>query len=180
MRTARRLLLMIVVVAALLAPLATPVVSAAAAKTAVSTTLNSNEHRLLDLINGVRAHYGLPALHLQSPLISAARAHSREMLRDDYFSHRSITGLSPATRVVRSGYSLSGYRSWVVGENIGLGLGVLGTPQAIFAAWMHSPAHRANILNRRFRDVGLGEVSGTFDGYRGVLMYTVDFGERVK
>jgi uncharacterized protein YkwD len=180
MRIARRLLLVIVVVVTLLVPLATPAVSSAATKTAVLTTLNSNEHRLLDLINSARAHYGLPALHVQSPLISAARAHSREMLKDDYFSHRSITGLSPATRVVRSGYSLSGYRSWVVGENIGLGLGALGTPQAIFAAWMHSPAHRANILSRRFRDVGLGEVSGTFDGYRGVLMYTVDFGERVK
>lgn len=180
MRLARRLLLMIVVVAALLVPLVTPVVSSAATKSGVSTALNGNEHRLLDLINGARAHYGLPALRLQPPLILAARAHSREMLKDNYFSHRSITGLSPATRLVRSGYSLSGYRSWVVGENIGLGLGVLGTPQAIFAAWMHSPAHRANILSRRFRDVGLGEVSGTFDGCRGVLMYTVDFGERVK
>jgi uncharacterized protein YkwD len=43
--------------------------------------------------------------------------------------------------------------SWsVAGENVGAGAGL----RALFDAFMHSDAHRANILEPRFRRVGIG------------------------
>ena len=51
-------------------------------------------------------------------------------------------------------------RSWSVGENLAWGTGVLATPRATVRAWMHSPDHRANLLDRRFADVGIGVAAG--------------------
>jgi uncharacterized protein YkwD len=64
---------------------------------------------------------------------------------------------------------------WTVGENIGWGTAQLSTPQAMVRAWMHSPGHRANILNPSFRDLGVGIVLGDPQGGDGVT-YTTDFG----
>ena len=43
---------------------------------------------------------------------------------------------------------------------------------------MNSSGHRTNILDGRFREVGIGTATGTFEGKRGYTMYTVDFGTR--
>ena len=43
---------------------------------------------------------------------------------------------------------------------------------------MDSSAHRANILDRRFREVGIGTATGKYKGHKGYTMYTVDFGTR--
>ena len=45
---------------------------------------------------------------------------------------------------------------------------------------MNSSAHRQVILTARWRDVGIGCSRGTFKGLSGVVMYTVDFGRRVR
>ena len=55
-----------------------------------------------------------------------------------------------------------------------------GTPQVVFKAWMHSSSHRQVILARRWRDVGIGCDRGSFKGMSGVVMYTIDFGRRVR
>jgi uncharacterized protein YkwD len=43
---------------------------------------------------------------------------------------------------------------------------------------MNSSGHRANILDRRFREIGIGTATGKYKGRRGYTMYTVDFGRR--
>jgi uncharacterized protein YkwD len=47
---------------------------------------------------------------------------------------------------------------------------------------MNSRGHKANILDRDLREIGIGVATGTYRGtYRGadgVSMYTVDFGAR--
>ena len=43
---------------------------------------------------------------------------------------------------------------------------------------MDSSAHRANILDRRFREVGIGPATGKYKGQTGYTTYTVDFGTR--
>ena len=110
----------------------------------------------------------------------AARVHSADMARHAYFSHNSLSGASFLDRIRRTGY-LRKARRWTAGENIAWGTGHLATPRAIVRAWMNSPGHRANILNRRFRQIGVGI---TFKapvraatGSRGGT-YTTDFGAR--
>jgi uncharacterized protein YkwD len=93
-----------------------------------------------------------------------------------YFSHNSLNGSSFVDRIRRTGY-LRGARSWNVGENIAWGSGRLSTPRAIARAWMNSPGHRANILSRSFRSIGIGIASGTPSGGGGAT-YTTDFGRR--
>jgi uncharacterized protein YkwD len=108
------------------------------------------------LVNAQRARHGLPALRPSAPLRSAATAFGREMVARGFFDHVSPGGATPADRVHRAGY---GGRT--VGEAIGWGTGSLGTPAAIVDAWMNSPPHRAIVLSRRVRDIGVGVAAGT-------------------
>lgn len=128
----------------------------------------------LCLLNRVRARHGQPPLRLNRKLSRAARRHSRDMVRHRYFAHDSRNGRSPFDRMRATRY-VPRNASWWLGENIGWGSGSLSQPAAMVRAWMHSPPHRANILNRRFRDIGIGIVIGAPVGGRGAT-YTTDFG----
>ena len=150
------------------------------ADTIGGVVLGDNATTMLKLINKARAARGLVQVRPLDVLCSAARAHSRGMLSADYFSHYSRSGESLASRLVRYGYSREGYSSWCVGEVIGWGKGIYGTPEAVFRAWMASSSHRTVILDRRWRDIGLGVALGTYRGLTNVYMYTVDFGRRIR
>jgi len=133
---------------------------------------------MLRLIDHARAQRGLPPLHVPAALSRAALAHSRDMRRRHYFSHSSPGGASCAARARRAGYATSGCRPWAVSEVIGWGRSSHGTPHAIFSSWMRSAYQRSIILGRRWRDVGVGCVSGMFAGACGSWMYAVDVGRR--
>jgi uncharacterized protein YkwD len=127
----------------------------------------------LCLLNAQRHAHGLRPLHLSKKLSRAARRHSQSMSFHHYFAHGDFVGR------IRATHYLAGYRSWIVGENIAWGSQQFGTPAAIVDAWMHSPPHRANILNGSFRQIGIGvsrgaPVAGISDG----VTYTTDFGKR--
>jgi uncharacterized protein YkwD len=167
-------------VAAILATVAALSVSAlepkkAEAASAVRTCgggkikLNAKEERTLRLHNRTRKSHGLRRLCVHPKLTKAARAHSADMIRKDYFGHGN-TG----RRLKRYGYN------WrIYGENIAGGSGRYGRPSNVFKRWMNSRGHRANILERRFREIGIGTATGTYKGTRGYTMYTVDFGRRL-
>jgi len=110
----------------------------------------------------------------------AALAHARDMVARDYFAHSSLAGAGVAARARGAGYSVSGYERWYVGEVIAWGKGTRSTPASVFKAWMNSSTHRRVILSARWRDVGIGCSRGTFKGLSGVVMYTVDFGRRIR
>jgi len=130
------------------------------------------------LINRARAHRGLRPLRINRRLALAARRHSRDMVRRRYFSHSSLSGVSPLGRIRRTGY-LHGARRYLVGENIAWASGSQATPKSIAQAWMRSPGHRANVLRRRFRDVGVGIAEGAPEwGVLAAVTYTCDFGRR--
>ena len=143
-------------------------------------TLNTDERTLLALINRARTRRGLKALVLRASLYRAAKAHSREMIRLDYFSHLSKAGRGPQSRARRAGYGAGGYSSWSLAEVIAWGRGSAGSPAKVFGSWMRSPAHRAILLGKRWRDIGVGRAKGTFRGLSGVRMYTVDVGRRLR
>jgi uncharacterized protein YkwD len=125
------------------------------------------------LLNDVRADHGLRRLHGNARLQRAAARHSRDMVRRRYFGHNSPTGGTLVTRVRAASY-LDPRAYWTVGENIGWGTARLSTPRAMVRAWMHSPGHRANILNGSFRDLGVGIALGDPEGGHGIT-YTADF-----
>lgn len=148
------------------------------APTASAITLTKPEKQLLTLINKKRASRDLPPLRVNAKLERAARSHSAEMIAKDYFHHDSANGESFSKRLIRFGYKQAGCTSWRAGENIAWGVGLLGTPQAIFKAWMKSTTHRQIMLSKRFRDVGIGRAKGEFRGVDGAFVFTLDVGKR--
>lgn len=140
--------------------------------------LNANEKRVLTLHNKARKKRGLKALCVHPALTKAARAHSREMLDKDYISHRSFNGETVKERLERFGYTSDGYSYYAIGENMAWGCGSNGEPDRIFKWWMHSSDHRPNILKKKFRDVGIGVLTGSYKKCEKTTMYTVDFGTR--
>lgn len=106
------------------------------------------EGELTHLVNQHRASIGLAPLADAPELRGAARAHSSHMITHRFFAHASPEGLSPGDRLTLNGIEWSG-----VGENIAAGY---ATPQAVFDAWMASPAHRENIESDRWTRTGAG------------------------
>jgi uncharacterized protein YkwD len=136
----------------------------------------------LCLVNRERQRHGEAALHWNERLVASAQAHTESMAFGGYFAHVGPRGETPLTRMRRTGYiSSSGRVGYEVGENIAWGSLWLGTPRAIVAAWMASPGHRANILDRRFRETGIGVSPhvGSLAGGQSGGIYTQDFGVRI-
>jgi len=133
----------------------------------------------LCLLNKQRGAHHMGRLRLSKGLGVAARGHSAEMARVHYFSHSSLSGASFLDRIRRAGYLRRAHR-WSVGENIAWGTGRLSTPRSIVSAWMHSPGHRANILQRNFRQIGIGISAGApvRAASGSGATYTTDFGMR--
>jgi uncharacterized protein YkwD len=141
-------------------------------------TLHQMRTSELCLINRVRVHHGLHPLAFNGELRDSATGHSDSMVTHHYFAHEGPGG-SMDSRITRTGY-LHHAGAFTVGENIGGGHGRRhGSPMAVFEEWMHSPPHRANILDPGFRDAGVGVARGYPMGdAAGSATYTVDFGAR--
>jgi uncharacterized protein YkwD len=153
----------------------TPCGNAAAAPARLS--LHQMRSSELCLINRARAHHGLVPLQYNPDLRDSATGHSDSMVVHRYFAHEGPGG-SVDSRISRAGY-LAQAGSFVIGENIAAGSGHAGSPWRIFVDWMHSPPHRANILDPSFRDAGVGVARGfPLDGPGTAATYTVDFGAR--
>ena len=134
---------------------------------------------MLCLVNRVREHSGRPPLRLNRALGHSAAGHSNDMVRHHHFSHSGSHGSTLLGRIGSTGY-LAGAGFYFVGENIGGGPGRrFGSAIQVFRAWMHSPPHRANILDRRFRDAGVGVSRGfPYGGGSRAATYTLDLGVR--
>jgi uncharacterized protein YkwD len=132
-------------------------------------------HVTLCLLNNQRRAHGLRALRMDRKLTRAAAGHSTDMVAKHYFDHTSRSGKDFSARIRHAGW-MRGRRAWTVGENIGWGAGELATPRAMVSAWMHSAGHRANILARQFRLIGVGVAIGAPTGDAGGATYSTDFG----
>jgi uncharacterized protein YkwD len=148
----------------------------AASKAAVTAT--ATEKKVISLVNKERAKRGLAPVRFQPTLTRAAREHSRQMARRGVLTHMSANGDTVGQRLVRCGYTRTGYRSWSVGECVGRArAGTLSaTPAGMVSLWMGSKAHRQVILTARFRQIGVG-VAKSADGMR---YFTLDMGRRTR
>jgi uncharacterized protein YkwD len=112
-----------------------------AALTAGSATANSVEDVFTTKMNAARAAKGIPKLAVRSHLVSVARQWAATMASQNKLYHNpQLT---------------SDVNNWrYVGENVGYGPDAL----TVHVAFMNSPAHRANILDRDYTEVGVGAV----------------------
>ena len=132
---------------------------------AQASGLSPPETALLRELNQARTAYGLAPFRVGWRLQLAARAHSADMLRRDYFDHGEL-----ALRLRRFG--AEGPR---FGENLAWGTGTAAAAAVVVQMWLNSPSHRENLLRPGFRRVGLAAPRGEFLGYRDARVVTVDF-----
>jgi uncharacterized protein YkwD len=127
-----------------------------------------NQHRAAGATCGETAHPPVPPLYMHAQLVEAARAHSRDMAAQDYFSHTSADGRTFSQRIRAAGYSAS-----PLGENIAAGY---TSPPSVVAGWMNSPGHCRNIMSADFRAIGVGYAFAARSSYR--HYWTQNFGGR--
>jgi uncharacterized membrane protein required for colicin V production len=120
------------------------------------------EKQMLQLVNEERAKAGAGPLLADTALRAVGRAHSRDMFERGYFSHYTPEGKDPFVRM-RAAH----IRFLTAGENLALAQ----TLSIAHSGLMHSPGHRANILNPAFHRVGIGIIEGGVYG----LMISQEF-----
>jgi uncharacterized protein YkwD len=140
-RTTRRTPRLAIVLTVALATIGPMAASPAAAA-------NDSERQLRSMVNDTRDQHDRRRLEMRRFLVRAARRHSQEMAATGTLEH------SDDLESVGDG------RDWsIIGENIGYGPSM----DILHDAFMDSPPHRQNELNRAFRYVGVG-MSRSGDG----------------
>lgn len=104
-----------------------------------------------------RQKAGLADLQVNAKLNASAELKAKDMLAKQYFEH-----VSPSGRDIADLAGEAGYAYLLIGEN--LALGNFENDADLVAAWMASPGHRENILNSRYKEIGVAVLKGTFEG----------------
>ena len=143
-----------------------------------ATTLGKASNAVLCLVNDTRAARGLAPVRLSRLLDRAAEAHSRDMVARQFFSHVTPGGMDARQRIVRAGY-VPRQGAGPLGETIAWGTEDYGTPAELVRTFMSSTGHRRVLLDRRYRDVGVGFVLGApVAGVGSGATLTLTFGRR--
>lgn len=139
---------------------------------AAEARVSRAERSAVKRINGMRAEVGLKRLRIDRRLARAADAHSRDMLRAEFFAHASSDGTSTSDRVRRY------RRSSLIGETLAL-MPVLGNTSAaaIVNMWRNSAGHYATLTTRGFRRIGIAKRRGKLFGQK-VTVWTADLASR--
>jgi uncharacterized protein YkwD len=114
-------------------------------------------------INQVRQAYGLPGLRPSYSLYVSAKLYSRRMMRSDYFGH--LARIPVAAGWSAAGETLEWHQGWRL------------RPRRAVSLWMHSQSHRAVLLSRRFRSIGVGQTRGYYGSVR-ATMWVAHLGRR--
>ncbi len=112
-----------------------------------SASLSMQEQVAGNMLNLDRARYDLPSLALDPELCRIARIKSEDMRDHHYFAHTS-----PTYGDVRAMLTAFGYDYNAAGENIAHH----ATAEKCQAAFLSSPGHRRNIMNKSYKKFGVG------------------------
>lgn len=111
---------------------------------------------LVDLANSGRAERALPPLRVSETLVRAAQLKADDMAAKGYFAHISPDGTTPWHWFAEAGYQFT-----YAGENLAINF---DDSAAVYAAWMDSPGHRANILGPQYTEIGIATAEGMYQG----------------
>lgn len=117
-----------------------------------------------------RRRHGRSRLTGFQALRRVGSSQARDMVARSYFSHTGPTGRTFWIRVSASGFARG---RWTAGENLGLSPGTQ-TPRELVGQWLASGPHRRNLLDTRFRLVGVGIARAP----SGWILSAVEFGAR--
>lgn len=124
---------------------------------------SKSETDMLVLVNQERKNAGVKELVWEPTLVPVARTHGTDMWKRQYFGHVSPEGEDVGDRLQKSGISYS-----LAGENLALA----PTLNTAHTGLMNSEGHRENILEPRFRKIGIGVVDNGYYGKMFVQVFT--------
>ncbi|MBC7655413.1 MAG: CvpA family protein [Oligoflexus sp.] len=131
--------------------------------TVKNAKVNENfENHLYVLVNQERKKAGVPLLERDTALRNVAREHSDDMFKKGYFSHINLENETPFDRIKSHDIIYL-----TAGENLALAQ----TVEIAHTGLMNSPGHKKNILNPKFRKIGIGILDGGING----VMVTQNF-----
>jgi hypothetical protein len=111
---------------------------------------------LIDLTNKNRVDAGLTTLKHSSLLDDSSLLKARDMVENNYFAHESPTGVTPWHWFEKAGYSFV-----YAGENLAVNY---FDSESVDKAWLNSPTHKANIVNPKFKEIGISARDGMYKG----------------
>src|SRR5262245_13165429 len=109
------------------------------------------ERDCLGEVNHQRVARGLSPMEADPDLLPVARAYSRQMAEEGFFSH-----VDPEGRDVRQRLRRARITWQMVGENLSYSAGYINPVATALRGWMDSPGHRRNILEGRYNDSAIG------------------------
>jgi len=124
---------------------------------------------VINLVNKERKFRNLEILKENSQLFEAARKKSEDMISNNYFAHTSPGGLTPWHWIEESGYDYI-----YAGENLAINF---SSAEEQHKAWMESLEHRKNIINSKYKEIGVAVKKGNINGKEAVVTVQI-FGAR--
>lgn len=117
--------------------------------------LAEEQRQIITLTNEVRVDLGLPALVVAKKLNNSAQYKADDMSAKEYFAH------TKNNKTVATWLETADYKFETAGENLAVGY---STAQDIVDAWKNSPTHYANLIDKDFKDFGVGLTGGVYNG----------------
>ncbi|MEK8032942.1 CAP domain-containing protein [Ideonella sp. DXS29W] len=117
----------------------------------------TNNYRAIGRYCGSTWYAATKPLAWSTELKRAANGHSRDMAKNNFFSHTGSNGSSMADRITDAGYRWSS-----AGENIAAGYDSVAS---VMDGWIKSPGHCANIMSSHYKDIGMACVPSTSADY---------------
>ena len=111
---------------------------------------------LVSLTNENRTSYKVTPLAVNPLLTRAAELKAEDMAARGYFAHTSPDGVSPWYWL-----DLVGYSYFYAGENLAVNF---FESKDVSDAWMKSPAHKDNVVNKNYSEIGIATARGMYKG----------------
>lgn len=134
-----------------------------AAKSAYSITNQS----IIVQTNSAREDHNLPVLEWNPKLSTSAWHKAKDMCQKGYWAHTAPDGTTGWDYMKDADYVYT-----YSGENLARNY----TDDRVVQAWMDSPTHRDNILNNRYRDIGVA-VYECDDGTKNTRLIVAHYGK---
>lgn len=127
------------------------------------------EQNIIKLTNEERVNLGIPALATNELLTKAAFAKGRSIIESQTFQH------DIGDRKFSNWVKDVNYKYVYVGENLALDF---TTSEGTIKAWLNSPSHKKNLLNDKFKEVGIAVIEDQFQGKNTILIVQI-FGTQI-
>jgi len=111
---------------------------------------------LVDFANEDREAVGIITLQWDPLLERAAYLKAKHMAENGYFAHTSPDGITPWDWLEKVDYDFS-----YAGENLAVNF---TDSTKLYAAWINSPSHKANIMSYNFTRIGIAQATGLYKG----------------